>query len=173
MGKTSEFVIPFKGLKVGIHKYNFKIDNKFFESFDYPELKKGIIDVDLTLNREENMLTLEFNIQGKVEVACDRCAGLFYQPIEGIRQLIVKFGEQEFEESDEVIVIPESEHQIDLSHFLYEYIILMLPYKKVHDPENIGSEACDPKVLEKLNNMSGESKTDPRWDALKKIKNNN
>lgn len=172
MGKSDEFMIPFKGLKAGIHKYAFEISNKFFESFEYPELNKGSVDIDLTLNRTENMLTLEFNIKGKVEVTCDRCAGLYKQPIEGIKRLIVKFGEQKFEESDEVVVIPESEHQIDVSHYLYEFIVLLLPYKKVHDPENSDTGTCDPEVLKKLDELSRENRTDLRWDALKKLKNN-
>jgi uncharacterized metal-binding protein YceD (DUF177 family) len=88
-------------------------------------------------------------------------------PVEGKERLIVKFGQEWLEESDEILIIPETESQIDISGFIYEYIVLTLPYQRIH-PE--GEGLCDQEVIEKLNAHT-EQKIDPRWEALKSLKN--
>ena len=35
MKVTNEFLIPFIGLKLGKHQFEFQIKKKFFDSFDY------------------------------------------------------------------------------------------------------------------------------------------
>jgi len=163
-----DFVIPFVGLKEGIHDFAFEINAAFFESFEYSEIEQGDVHVDLSLERQDRMLILNFSLKGKVELPCDRCLAPLELPVEGNDRLIVKFGEEWREESDEIIIIPENESHIDISGFIYEYIMLKLPIKKVH-PE--GEGLCDTAIVEKLNQHS-EIETDPRWEALKKLKNN-
>ena len=55
-----------------------------------------------------------------------------------------------------------------ISNFIYEYIMLLLPYKRVH-PE--GEDLCDQEVVDKLNQHT-QNESDPRWAALKELKNN-
>ncbi len=173
MDYLSEFVIPFKGLKNGVHQYNFQIKDKFFESISYSELKKGDVIVILMLHREENMLTLDFQIDGTIEVNCDRCNELYYQPIKGDKRLIIKFGKNEYEESAEVLVIPFEEHQINVRHYIYEFVNLLLPYRKVHPKDKYGIHQCNPEVIKKLEELKPKPAEDPRWDKLKKLKQNN
>ena len=166
MKALKEFVIPFVGLKEGMHDYSFEIDDRFFESFEYSETGHGRVHVNVSLERKERMLIFTFAFKGFVTVPCDRCAMDMDHPVEGHERLIVKFGHEFIEESDEIIVIPDTESHIDISPYIYEYIILALPMKRVH-PE--GEEGCDPEAIEKLNrHSSGE--TDPRWEALKQLK---
>jgi uncharacterized metal-binding protein YceD (DUF177 family) len=167
MEALQEFVIPFLGLKEGIHDYAFDIDAEFFESFEYSEVKLGKVHVDVSMERKERMLIFTFGIRGSVEVPCDRCLGPLDLPIEGTDRLIVKFGLEWLEESEEILIIPETDSRIDISSFIYEYIMLKLPYKRVH-PE--GKGLCDRTVIDKLEHHS-ESETDPRWEALKELKN--
>jgi len=35
MEEYSAFLIPFIGLKNGVHRFDFKVDNKFFKGFDF------------------------------------------------------------------------------------------------------------------------------------------
>ena len=167
MKVLQEFVIPFLGLKEGIHDYAFDIDAEFFESFEYSEVKQGDIHVDVSLERKERMLIFNFSTSGMVQVPCDRCLAPLDLPIEGTDRLIVKFGQEWMEESEEILVIPETDSRFDISSFIYEYIMLKLPYKRVH-PE--GKDLCDPRIVDKLEQHS-ESETDPRWEALKELKN--
>ena len=166
MKALEEFVIPFMGLKEGVHDYSFDIDEGFFESFEYSEVKQGDVHVDVSMEKQERMLIFSFSIQGEVELPCDRCLAPLNLPIEGKYRLIVKFGQEYEEESEEILVIPETDSRINISSFIYEYIILLLPYKRVH-PE--GEDLCDREVIDKLNEHS-EQTTDPRWEALKDLK---
>lgn len=166
MNVLKEFTIPFVGLKEGMHDYSFEIKDSFFERFEYSEIETGKVHVAVSLERRERMLVFEFKIDGYVDVDCDRCLKAMEYPVKGQERLIVKFGQELREESEEIIVIPETDSHIDISSFIYEYIMLLLPYKRVH-PD--GDEICSNEVVDKIENHSIQEE-DPRWDALKGLK---
>ncbi|MFP4471630.1 MAG: YceD family protein [Bacteroidales bacterium] len=170
MDYLKKFVIPFRGLKLGVHHFDFEIDDKFFEAVESAEIEHGRVSVGVDLTKQERMLILEFGIEGMVEVSCDRCLEPLEMPVKGNERLIVKFGENRDEESDEVIIIPESDHQINISQYLYEFISLLLPMQKIHPDDEHGNSTCNPDMLERLGRRDGEKQTDPRWDVLKKLK---
>jgi len=163
------FIIPFSGLKVGNHTFNFEIEDKFFEHFEYSEIRKGRLHVDCVLDKQLRMMVLYFDIDGMVTIPCDRCAEEFDQPINGKQKLIVKFGADHKEESEDILVITEKEHELDISQFLYEYIHLMLPFKKVHGTDENGNSLCNPEVIRYIVEKE-EHSIDPRWEALQKLK---
>ena len=78
MNYFKQFVIQFSGLKNGDHNFNFEVTDKFFEKIEYSEIKKGKVNVDVLLNKQENMLVFNFSINGFVNVICDRCSDPFY-----------------------------------------------------------------------------------------------
>jgi uncharacterized metal-binding protein YceD (DUF177 family) len=162
---NQDFNIPFKGLSSGNYRYVFEINDTFFESFEYFETNKGRLTVILDLLKETGLMDLHFDIKGFLQLACDRCLKEFNQPVEGKFRLIIKFGEEYVEETEEVMVIPHEESRIDVSQFIFEYINLLLPLQHAH----ADSKDCDQKVIEKLEKYS-KPKTDPRWEALKNIK---
>lgn len=167
------FVIPFGGLKPGNHQFSYEIDDLFFEQFEYSEIKRGAIKVSIDLEREEKMLVLHFSIEGTVEVNCDRCAVPFSFPVKGEETLIIKFGQDYHEEDDEIQIIPEGEKQLDVSPFIYEYIHLLIPSRKVHPEDENGISECDPEVIKRIEERENSSGPDPRWEVLKKLKTNN
>ncbi|MCX6270704.1 MAG: DUF177 domain-containing protein [Bacteroidetes bacterium] len=162
-----DFVINFHGLALGVHQFNFEIDDSFFEWVEDTELSEGDIAVNVTLDRQERMLVFDFDISGSVFVPCDRCLDPFDLPVEGKQKLIVKFGEQFGEESDDVIILPSVVHQIDLSQYIYEYIHLLLPYQRVHPEDEEGNSLCDQEQLKRLEELSKVKEIDPRWDKLR------
>lgn len=172
MGKIENYIIPFVGLSVGKHLYHFEIGQAFFEKNEYSEIKKGDIHIDLTLHKQAAMLVLEFHIHGTVNVLCDRCADFFDLPIESQQQLVFKIGGEYDKDSDEIVAISSTEYEIDIAPYLYEYIILALPYRRVHPTNDAGESGCDKEVLKKLEEIAVQNKNDidPRWEALKKIK---
>lgn len=172
MDYLKEFVIPFRGLKNEIHHFDFVIDSKFFDAIEYAELEQGKIDISLELIKEERMMIFEFGITGEVEVECDRCLEPFNQAIDGTERLIVKFGETFEEQSDDVIIIPEGEYEFDLSTYIYEYIRLLLPMQCIHPDDEDGNSTCNQEMLDRLLQENKEPTIDPRWDALKKLKEN-
>jgi len=163
------FEIPYTGLVLGNHQFNFEIGESFFKNIEYSEIKLGKVKARVNLIKESTMLVLNFSLQGFVTLMCDRCLENYNQDIEGSFKLIVKFGEQAEEISDEMITVLADDSSLNLEPFLYEYIVLLLPLKHVHPDDEDGNHTCDVEMLKQIDEYS-ETKADPRWDALKDIK---
>lgn len=154
MNYLKDFIIPFRGLKIDIHHFDFVIGKKFFEAIEYAELKNGNVNVAVDMNRQERMLIFDFYIEGTVEVSCDRCLELYDQPIKSHERLFVKFGEDFEEQSDDVVVISENKYEFDISTYLYEYIKLIVPMQCIHPEDENGNSACNKEMLELLSKMN-------------------
>ena len=172
MDSFKQFVIKFGGLKADTHHFDFEIDNGFFDHFEYSEIKNGTIIVHLELVKEEKVLTFHFFFDGMVTLPCDRCFEPVDLKINGTELLIVKFGDGYYEENDELQVIPEGVTQFDISPFLYEYIHLLLPFRRIHPEDETGNSLCDPEIIKMLDRPSSGNEPDPRWEVLNKLKDN-
>ncbi|NJB71417.1 uncharacterized metal-binding protein YceD (DUF177 family) [Saonia flava] len=173
MVKQKEFDIPFSGLSLGKHKFDYNIKNTFFESFDYNEFNKADIHIDAQLNKLTTMLELELSATGIVNVNCDITNEPYDQEIKGDLELVIKFGEEYNDENDEILIIPHGEHQINIAQYIYEMLVLAVPLKRVHPGVLDGS--LDSEALTRLEELQpkeekeNKENTDPRWDALKKL----
>lgn len=165
-----DFIIPFKGLRLGDHTYDWDLDKKFFEEAENPEILACNLHVELLLEKKERMLELNFRIAGTLTVPCDRCLAPLDLPVNIDESYYIKIGLERMEESEEVIIIPETDYQIDLAPLIFDYVSLAVPIKKVHDEDSKGNSKCDQEMLRKLENMNKTETVDPRWDALKNIK---
>ena len=92
MNDLKEYLIPFVGLKIGKHQFDYQIDNTFFKSFDYDEINDVSVKVDIVLEKKSTMLELDFKHKGTVNVPCDVSGEEFDLPIKGKFKLLVKFG---------------------------------------------------------------------------------
>ena len=185
MGWKTKYNIEFKGLKEGLHDYQFEVDDKFFEHISESLVEVGEVKVNVQLEKRSAFLKLTLAFEGWVELTCDNCLEAYRQEIEIETEQFVKFGEEtEFEEGDNVIWVLPEEHAINLAQLIYEYIVLGIPLRHVHpNPSNDGGEnSCNPEMLKKLeeymhHEMEEEDEKDheidPRWAALKNLKNNN
>jgi uncharacterized protein len=180
MGGLKDFKIPFTSLKDGSHDFKFEVTDSFFDAFPYSEIKKGNVHVDVTLVKHFHMLTVDIKMKGEVEQVCDRCGNDYTQPVEGERRLVVHLDSDKFEDEDDLISLPESVHALDLSQYLYEYITLLLPSRKVCGGNPEGSNQCDPEMIQKLEELRAgsdseeeEKPIDPRWDSLRNLKFDN
>lgn len=167
--KMVEYILPIKGLPLGDHEYCYKIDHSFFEKFDHFGNDTGILDLKIEMIKESNLMDFRFHFTGTLELQCDRCLDIFNMAIDQEFRLIIKYGERYEEISDEVITIPADQSNLDLSQFVYEFINLMIPLKKVHPDDEDGYSTCNQEMIDRLYTDS-ETKTDPRWEALKNIK---
>jgi uncharacterized metal-binding protein YceD (DUF177 family) len=165
------YTIAFNGLKPGTHNFDFQVGLKFFEQVEDDEIKDGNVAIAVTMVKEERMMDFHFSISGSVVVSCDRCTDPVEVEVQGEERLIVKLGEKYMEESEDVQIIPESSHQVDLSSFIYEYIHLLLPARRIHPDDDAGNSLCNPEVIQKLKELSERHEPDPRWEALKKLNN--
>jgi len=165
-----QYQIAFSGLNPGTHLFDFQIGDSFFEQLQDAEIKGGQVSVIVTMAKEERMMDLYLEISGQVRVACDRCNELMDMEVDGRERLIIKLGDHYYEESEDVQVIPDTAHQFDLGPFMYEYIHLLLPIRRVHPEDEAGNSQCDPEIIRKLKELSESHMPDPRWEALKKLK---
>ncbi len=173
MGKT-KYIISTGGLPVGNHEFEFEVTGKFFEEQGAEDVNDANVSVKATLLKQNNVLQLDFDIQGTVAVNCDRCLKEFDFPIECHEHLIVKYGKPE-ESNDEVLMIPEGETQLNVTQQMFEYILTAIPARRVPCEIDKKKFKCDQEVLQKLNenSTSVESTEDnPIWEKLNKIKLN-
>jgi uncharacterized metal-binding protein YceD (DUF177 family) len=170
VNQADQYQIAFSGLNPGMHQFDFQIGDTFFELVDDAEITGGDVTVNVMMAREERMMDLHLEISGKVRVACDRCNELIEVDVNGSERLIIKLGDHYYEESEDVQVIPDTAHQFDLSPFLYEYIHLLLPIRRVHPEDKKGNSQCNPDVILKLKELSERHIQDPRWEVLNQLK---
>jgi uncharacterized metal-binding protein YceD (DUF177 family) len=169
------FIIPVSGIKVGHHTFEFEINKKFFDLFEESEIKDGELIAAVEIDKSSTHLDLDIKISGKVRVCCDRCLEMFDHPVECENRLLVKFGHEKDESDPEIITLPRDEHDLDLRQYLYEFIHLALPIRRIHPDNAEGMSTCNPVMLKKLKEhlVEEDSSTDPRWDELKKLMNDN
>jgi len=169
------FSIPIGGLKEGHHTFEFEINKTFFDLFEESEIKEGELSAVVEIERRPSHIDLEVKISGKVRVCCDRCLEMFDHPVECENKLLVNFGSEKDESDPEIITLPYDEYELDLKQYFYEYIYLALPIQRIHPDDAKGDSTCEPSMLRKLKEflVEEEVKSDPRWDELKKLINDN
>lgn len=176
MGK-SQYIIKFGGLPVGIHEYEFKVSDTFFNKIETSEIAKANIVVKAKLTKQNNLLQMNFEIVGSVEIECDRCIKYFDFPIETEENLVIKHGNP-LESTDDILIIQEGQEEFELSQYLYEYITLAIPARRVPCEIDSIHFKCDKEMLYKLDNLllksdkkSYKNKSEnPIWEELNKIK---
>lgn len=170
MNRLKEYTIQFVGLEPGNHQYEFEVNDTFFEQFEFSQIQHGQINVTVDLEKMERMMIFNIGIEGEALVTCDRCTEKFNFPISDTQRLIVKLGAEYMEESEDVVVIPETEYKFDLSPYIYEFIHLALPARLLHSDDEDGNSTCDPEMLRLLEKLTPTEDTfDPRWEALKNL----
>ena len=191
MKSNKEFIIPFIGLKVGFHDFNFEIHDAFFEEVEYSIIHKGNVTVSLTLEKKETMLIGEFQIGGTVSASCDRCNDPLDVPVKGTFRLVYKF-DNETSDDESLIVLHPDAYELDVRDNIYELITVSLPARLTHP---MGE--CNEEMIELLKKYSGQPESveddfdddddwddedweeedddgdddpvDPRWSALKNL----
>jgi uncharacterized metal-binding protein YceD (DUF177 family) len=175
MNNLKEYLIPFVGLKIGKHQFDYHIDNTFFKSFEYDEFNDVSVKVEIVLEKKSTMLELDFKHKGTVNVPCDVSGEEFDLPIKGKLKLLVKFGDAFNDENEELLILPHGEFQVNVAQYIYESIILSVPLRRVHPGVKDGSLS---DVIEKLESLSPKENNkeeqqnndiDPRWENLKKL----
>ncbi len=166
------YVIPFRGLKEEKHQFEYKIDSKFFEVYQYEDILDADVKVYLELIKKSTLLELDFNIEGEVKVACDISNEIYKQPIKGNLDLKVKFADKYDNENENILLIPYEAYEIDIAQYIYETIVLSLPSKRIHPGVEDGTLKSD--ILDKLEELQPKINKkdrglDPRWDTLKDL----
>ena len=191
MSKFELYNVVLKDLSNEMRMFEYDLDDAYFKKIDSPEVQKGNVKAKVSVLKKLTTYELQFNLEGTVIIPCDRCLDDMVQPIHYKEKLLVKFGNT-FSEEDEIVIVPEAEGAINIAWFLYEFIVLNIPMKHVH-----ATGECNKTMVTKLKKhitrqkddddddsssvefdedddfTPDEIQTDPRWDGLQNITENN
>lgn len=180
MRARKKYDIHIYKLSNGVHEYQFEIGKEFFEMFDGDLVENGQLNAVVSLNKSDSMIQVDFNIKGSLELECDRSLEKFDFPIHIDQNMIYKYGEEDKELSEDVFVIEKNTQTLNVAGIMYEFIGLEIPMKKLHpkfqkeedeDDESEGSMIYTSEAEEDIEQK--EEDIDPRWAALKNLKNKN
>ncbi len=156
MSKNNDFIIQYSGLSLGTHPYELEVGKEFFESLDYHEFEDCRIKVNLDLEKSASMLVLFFKIGGTVKANCDRCLEEMFIKLDGDFKQLVKISDYaEQDDNDEIFIVPSAEYEIDITKFVFDFILLSMPPKSVHEDGD-----CDEDALDKLNSYLVKNSND-------------
>ncbi|HEY0743203.1 MAG TPA: DUF177 domain-containing protein [Chryseosolibacter sp.] len=170
-----DFKINIIGLSNKQHQFDFKIGDEFFRHYGDGLVSEGDLEAVVSLDKRETMIEARFEIKGKVKLICDRSLDPFQHPMKIDKRVIFKYGDANEELSDEIIMIHRDSDHLELGQYIYEFINLAIPMKKLH-PRYEGELDLDDsegKIIYSSGTApgdEGEEDIDPRWEQLKKLK---
>ncbi len=150
------YSVAYKGLKNSSYDFRFEVDGDLFAAYESKEIKDGRCTVGVVMRKEsDTQLSFDVAIEGYVVCECDRCLEDCRVPIDYAGRLTVRVSDEAGEYDGEVMWVSPSEEEIDLTQYIYESIVLSLPYRRVH-PEG----ECNPDMLSRFTVATdGEAET--------------
>ena len=176
MKHNREYEIAWQGLKPGPHTYVYDIDDRFMAEREVDDsFKDWNAKITLGFDKHESFFMLHFDIDGYVTVPCDRCGDEFKLRLWDEFDLLIKLlGEdaEQIDEEDDVVFIPRSETVIDISNWLYEFLLLSVPIQHIHPDQENGESGCNPQALSLLEKLAEVPDTTKNqlWKGLENIK---
>ena len=108
------------------------------------------------MDKSAAMLLLEVAIKGEVTVACDRCLGDLRLPVDYEGVLTVRFSDLADDYDGETLWLNPAADTVPLTQYIYESIVLSLPYRKVHGKEAAGEPHCERDMPARFRNVTPE-----------------
>jgi uncharacterized protein len=176
------YSINIVGLSNKQHQFHYEFGHEFFREYGTDLVSEGTFVVDLLLDKHETFLEGEFKIKGNARLVCDRSLEPFDFPIEITRKIVFKYGDKNEEITDEIIIIHRDTATLEVGQYIYEFIALAIPLKKLHprfkDEEEQDEDLSTGKIVysseaegdENNPDNDNDNEIDPRWNILKKLK---
>ena len=168
------YSINIVGLSNKEHQFHYEFGDEFFRKYGSDIVSEGKFLVDLFLTKHETFIETEFKISGVARLTCDRSLEPFDFPIENKSKIVFKYGDEYQEITDEIVIIPRDTATLELGQYIYEFIALGIPLKKLHpkfmDEAEDDSEGKIVYTSETTEEKKDDEETDPRWNILKKLK---
>lgn len=178
MSSRRNYDIAFVGLKPGVHEFEYRIDDKFFEDYQEQDFKNAVAHIKLTLDKNNGFMLLKFEVGGKLEVHCDRCGNPLPLDLWDEFNIVVKMVDNpdemnDQEEDPDIYYISKGESHLHIADWIYEFINLSIPMQRMCGPDEIGGPSCNKEVLAKLAKLEPDEKqvSNPVWKGLEKFKN--
>ena len=173
--------LKIKTLPFGTHAVECHVDESFFNLDEQIEVRRADVDVTLEVTRKsENTFRLEISCKGTVTIPCDRCLDDLDLPVDlDYRLNVEQMGTELDDSNDELLIVPAEWRELDTAPLVRDTVLLALPMTRCHENE----DDCNPEMLNVLDShrveavpdcddqpQSETTGTDPRWEALKKLK---
>lgn len=142
MELEQKYSIAYKGLKNGLHEVDFDVDGALFKAYESKEIKDGRCKVHVDIDKSDTQLILDVTIDGHVVCECDRCLEDCTIPVHFDGRLTVFVSDHQGEYDGDYMWVSPDEEDINLIQYIYESIVLSLPYRRVH-PDG----ECDPDMM--------------------------
>ena len=190
MGKYTAFKLPLKSLGVGTHEFEYHLDKQFFVNMESSDIHDADLNVALTVQYNGDIYNLDFHITGEVVLICDRCLDDLRFPIDATYHIVVKYGEDYNDDNDEVLEIPETDNTHNVAYMIKDTVELAIPMKHVHPLGKCNRQMSamlkkhratsgdddaelENELIDEIDNIDAQSSaagnSDPRWDALRKL----
>lgn len=185
MGKFSEFNLPLKSLTEGTHEFCFHLGPEFFSNMENTDIHGANLEVKLTVVYARDIYELSFHITGDIVLLCDRCLDEMTQPVDATYNINVQYGADYDDSNDNLLIIPESDRDLNVSYMIYDTVVLEIPIKHVHPAGKCNRQMSamlrkhrvrssdedselEDELIDEIDSMTDSDTTsDPRWDALK------
>jgi uncharacterized metal-binding protein YceD (DUF177 family) len=179
MGNKRAYEVAFVGLKPGVHEFNYELDDKFFAEKGARDLTNAKAHVKMSLEKNTGFMLLKFEVGGSTDVTCDRCGNPLTIDLWDEFKMLVKLVDNptemnEQEEDPDVFYISRNESHLNVSDWIYEFVLLSIPMQKMCSNEEEGPQ-CNQEVLNKLKEMEkihAENNANSIWKGLEKFKDN-
>ena len=165
------FSVNIIGLSNNVHQFGFELGDEFFKQFGQDLLDKGIFKAKITLDKRETLIQADFRIEGTARLICDRSLEPFDYPMTLENQIMFKYGQEKKEISEDMVMITHETEKLDMGQYMYEFISLGIPMKKLH-PKFQGEESDQDSMIYR-SDQEEKPDIDPRWEALKKLNKKN
>lgn len=173
----------------GTHEYKYELGKTFFKNMENDDIRDADVHVELTVKHRGELYELHFTMEGMLTLLCDRCLDDLEFPVDTTYDINVKYGEDYNDDSDDLLIIPESDNYLNVAYMIYDTVALTIPIKHVHPlgkcnramsamlkkhrAQNPDDEdaALEDQLIDEMDSMdsSSDEKTDPRWDGLKNL----
>ena len=151
MEVSKQYSVAYKGLKNSTYDFEFEVGDALFAAYESKEILGGNCNVKATMRKGETQMEVDFTIEGEVTCECDRCLEDCLIPIDYEGHLIVRISNEEGEYDGDIMWLSPAEDAVDLTQYIYESIVLSLPYQRVH-PEG----ECNPEMMARFAIVSSE-----------------
>lgn len=194
MGKFTAYKLPLKSLAKGSHEFDYVLGKQFFADMESADIRDADVNVRLTVTYNGDIYDLNFVFSGEVTVLCDRCLDDLHLPIDTTYHIVVRYGDDFNDDSDDLLEIPESDNYLNVAYMMYDTVALAIPIKHVHPlgkcnramsailrkhrVQATGEDAdLENALVDEMDQMDADDvdtqATDPRWDALKGLASEN
>ena len=186
MKDNSTVFINLKDAAILNKQVEVKINSHYFQNLQGVISKGDIMAIATCTNMKAGQFVFHVHAEGCVFTPCDRCLDDVELRINTDNDITVRFGDEDDDDGD-VVFVNERNPEFDISFIVYQFVLLSLPIRRVHEPGMCNEAMMKSMRLHQVARSDDEEeedvttvqaatddKTKPidqRWEKLKQLLN--